>query len=385
MTGGIARMMGEVARRYPGGSLVVSTGSHPGSAATDEAIARPIRRTVVPSSRLRTVQGLLTWTKAAAALDRTIDSSFVWCGNFKPATYPARWLHSRRGVPYGTVLHGSELLLLADRLDHMLHKRIVARALLGAAAVLVANSRFTRELALRVMGQLRLDGRLQVKVVLLGTDPAVFRPAVDTSGVRARYGLDQGRWLVTVARLAAHKGIDTALHVVAALRTEFPDLRYAVVGSGVRHGQLEQLARDLGVTDRVRFLTDVPDADLPPLLNCAEVYLGLSRNVELMAEGFGIAITEASACGIPVVAGASGGIPDAVRDGETGLLVESTVPEPAIEAVRLLLRDAELAGRLGAGGRAAVKSFYNWDRVAAEMHELGVEFGRRPTRGARFE
>jgi phosphatidyl-myo-inositol dimannoside synthase len=243
--------------------------------------------------------------------------------------------------------------------------------------VLVANSHWTRDLALRILAQLGLDGgRLQVRVVLLGTDPGLFHPGVETSGVRARYGVGEGRWLLTVARLAAHKGIDTALRVVAALAPEFPDLRYAVVGSGVRHRQLETLARDLGVSDRVRFLTDVPDADLPALLNCAEVYLGLSRTVELMAEGFGIAISEASACGIPVVAGASGGIPDAVRHGETGLLVDPTVPDPAIEAVRLLLRDGELARRLGAGGRSAAESFYNWDRVAAEMHELGVEFGR---------
>ena len=376
MTGGIARMMGEVARRYPGGSLVVSTGAHPGSAAVDDGIGRPIERTGVPSGRLRTVQGLLTWTRDAAALDRTVDPSFVWCGNFKPATYPARWLHWRRQVPYGTVLHGSELLLLADRLDHMPHKRLIARTLLGSAAVLVANSNWTRDLALRVLGQLGLDGgRLDIRVVLLGTDPRIFRPGIDTSAVRRRYGLGEGRWLLTVARLAAHKGIDTALRVMAALVPEFPDLRYAVVGSGVRHAQLERLAQDLGVRDRVHFLTDVPDADLPALLNCAEVYLGLSRTVELMAEGFGIAITEASACGVPVVAGASGGIPDAVRHGETGLLVDPTDPDPAIEAVRRLLRDGHLARRLGQGGRAAAEAFYNWDRVAAEMHQLGVEFG----------
>jgi phosphatidyl-myo-inositol dimannoside synthase len=379
MTGGIARMMGEVARRYPGESLTVSTGSHPGSAATDGAIGRPVQRSRVPSGRLRTLQGLLTWTREAVALERAISPSFVWCGNFKPATYPARWLRWRSGVPYGTVLHGSELLLLADRLDRLVHKRVIARVLLGSAAVLVANSRWTRDLALRVLGELDLDpDRLEIRIVLLGTDPRVFRPGVETRDVRARYGLGEGRWLFTIARLAAHKGIDTALQVVAALAPEFPDLRYAIVGSGVRHRQLDRLAHELGVGDRVRFLTAVPDADLPALLNCAEIYLGLSRTVELMAEGFGIAITEASACGVPVVAGASGGIPDAVRHGETGLLVDSTGPGPAIEAVRLLLGDAELARKLGAGGRAAAESFYNWDRVATEMHELGIEFGGRP-------
>jgi phosphatidylinositol alpha-1,6-mannosyltransferase len=377
MNGGIARMMGEVARRYPAGSLVISTGSHPDSSRVDGFVAHPVKRTSVPSGRLRTVQGLVAWTRETAALERAIRPAFVWCGNFKPATYPAKWIHWRRGTPYGVVLHGSELLLLTDRLDRLVHKRVVARALLGSAAVLVANSHWTRDLCLQVLSELGLKrASSTVRVVPLGTDPEFFRPGLETSAVRARYRLGPGRWLMTVARLAAHKGIDTALHVLAALRDEIPDLRYAVVGSGVRQPQLERLARDLGVSDRVRFLSGVPDADLPALYNCAEIYLGLSRTVELMAEGFGIAMVEASACGVPVIAGASGGVPDAVRDGETGLLVEPGRPEPAIEAVRLLLRDRALARSLGAGGRAAAEQHYNWDRVSADMYQLAREFDR---------
>jgi phosphatidylinositol alpha-1,6-mannosyltransferase len=176
--------------------------------------------------------------------------------------------------------------------------------------------------------------------------------------------------------LASHKGIDTGLRVLAALRNEFPDLRYAVVGSGVQRTHLEALAKDLGVQDRVRFLGRVPEADLPALYNCGEVYLGLSRTVELMAEGFGISLIEASACGLPVVGALSGGIPDAVRDGETGVLVDSNRTEPATEAVRLLLRDRTLGRRLGYNGRKAAEQHYNWDRVAAEFYRIGSEFTR---------
>ncbi len=183
--------------------------------------------------------------------------------------------------------------------------------------------------------------------------------------------------MLTVARLAAHKGIDTVLHALALLRDEAPELRYAVVGSGIMQRDLETMARELGVADRVRFLTEVADGDLPALYNSAEIYVGVSRQVELMVEGFGISLVEASACGIPVIGGASGGIPDAVRDGETGLLVESGRPEPVRDAVRRLLSDRELALRLGAGGRRAVESFYNWDRVAADVIQIGREFASR--------
>jgi phosphatidyl-myo-inositol dimannoside synthase len=374
MGGGIARMMGEVTRRYPG-PLVVSTGSHPESVKADQAIGREIHRVAVPSRRLRTVQGLVRWTIAATGLARSSGPGFVWCGNFKPAGYPARWLLHRLGMPYGLYLHGTELLLLQDRLAHSWLKRRAARELLGPAAVLAANSRWTRELCLDLLSQLGLArDQSTVRVVHLGTDPEVFRPGLETSEVRSRYRLAEGRWLFTVARLAAHKGVDTGLQVLAKLRHEMPELRYAIVGSGIWQARLESLAQELGVADRVRFLTDVPDADLPALYNLAEIYLGLSRTVELMAEGFGISLSEASASGVPVVAGASGGIPDAVVEGETGLLVDPAGPEAATEAVRKLLRNPELGRRLGAAGRKAVEQYFNWDRVAAELHRTGAEF-----------
>ena len=376
--GGIARMMGELAKRYPPGTLVVSTGRVAGSDEVDRGFRNQVDRVPVASRRLRTVQGLLAWSHRAGKLARAVDPEFVWCGNLKPAGYPARWVRQRAGTPYGIFLYGTDLLLLQERLRHSVLKRGAARALIRSSAVLVTISRWTRELCLTVLRELGFrEGEIDVRTVLLGTDPDHFRPGVDPSSVRARYRLEEGRWLLTVARLVAHKGIDTVLHVLAALRNEHPGLRYAVVGSGGMQGELEGLAGRLGIADRVRFLTNVPDADLPGLYNNAEIYLGVSRPAELMMEGFGISLSEASACGIPVVGGSSGGIPDAVRENETGLLVDARRPEPVIEVVRLLLRDRDLARRLGAGGRKAVESFYNWDRVTADVRKIGAELGDR--------
>jgi phosphatidylinositol alpha-1,6-mannosyltransferase len=377
MGGGIARMMGELVSRYPGNSLTVSTGAYPGAREADSQIGASIDRISVPSRRLRTVQGLAAWTFRAHVLTRSVNPRFVWCGNLKPAAYPARWIHARTGVPYGIMLYGTELLLLRVRMRDSWMKRRVARALFGPAAVLLTISRFTRDLASETLAELGFaDGQIDIRTVPLGTDPDRFRPRIDTMAIRHRYGLDGGRWLLTVARIAAHKGIDTALLVLDVLRHEFPDLRYAVVGSGVKLGEYEALARRLGVGDRVRFLTSVPDADLPGLYNCAELYLGVSRPVELMIEGFGISLSEAAACGIPVIGGRNGGIPDAVREGETGLLVDATSTAEVTEAVRLLLKDRELAQRLGQAGRAAVESFFNWNRVTQDVFRIAEEYAR---------
>jgi phosphatidylinositol alpha-1,6-mannosyltransferase len=193
--------------------------------------------------------------------------------------------------------------------------------------------------------------------------------------VRSRYGLDAGRWLLSVARLSRHKGIDTALQALARLRGRYPSLRYAVVGAGEEQEALAAEARELGVADRVRFLTDVPDRDLPALYNCAELYLGISRLMAQRVEGFGISLAEASACGVPVIAGRSGGIPAAVRDGETGVLVDAERPDAVAEEVARLLDDPALRARLGAAGRQAVERHNNWDRVTADLRRIGHELG----------
>ena len=375
--GGIARLTNELAKQYPAGTLLISTGSHPGSASVDSQLPNHVDRVRIRSTHLRTIQGLLVWSHRVRQLARRFNPGFVWCGNLKPAAFPALWLRRRESIPYGIMLYGSELLLLQHRIRTSARKRAAAKTVFRHAAVLMAISTWTRRLCLEVLDELGWrHGEIEVRTVPLGADPIRFRPGLDTQTVRARYGLNEGRWLLTVARLVGHKGIDTGIKVVAALREAHPELRYAIVGSGSKQLELEALARDLGVTDRVRFLTGVPDADLPALYNCAEIYLGISRPEELLMEGFGISLAEASACGVPVVGGRVGGIPEAVRDGETGLLVDSTDVHAVVASVQSLLSDRQLGQRLGQAGRRAVEDYLNWDRVTADVQRIGEEFVR---------
>lgn len=377
MGGGIARWLGEMARRYPPGSLVVSTGQHPGSMAVDQQIPNVVDRLPLPSSRLRTLQGTLRWSRRAVALASELSVEFIWCGNLKPASYPARWAKVRTGVPYGIFLHGGDLLILRRQIQRSLLKRRTARALFRSASVLINNSSWTASLCGAVLEELGIGaGGPESQTVPLGADPEMFRPGLDQTEVRRRYGLDGRRWLLSVARLTRHKGIDTGIQALAQLVKDYPDLAYAVIGSGDERPALEKMAGTLGVKNRVRFLSDVPDSDLPALYNCAEVYLGLSRIMDQRVEGFGISLVEASACGLPVLAGQTGGIPDAVRQGQTGLLVDAEQPAQVITALRRLLDDRALAVRLGMAGRHAVETYYNWNRVAADIARIGHELSQ---------
>jgi phosphatidylinositol alpha-1,6-mannosyltransferase len=381
MAGGVSRWMYEIARRYPPPGIVVSTGFHPESADVDGTLPSPVDRLPLPAKRLRTLQGLLLWSRRAAVLARSHRARFIWCGDIHPSAYPAKWTRERVGTPFGILLHGADLLVLQHQVHRSAMKRRTARALLGAAAVLVANSEWTRGLAEVLLQELELDvdeGR--VRVVPLGTDPKFFRPGTPTDAVRERYGLRGGRWLLSVSPLAPHKGIDTVLGAVALLEGKEADVRYAVVGEGEGRRELERLAHTLRVADRVRFLGGVPDADLPGLYNLADVYVGASRKTPLTAEGFGIALAEAASAGRPVVAGRTGGIPEAVKDGETGLLVDAERPAEVADAVRRLLREPKLARRLGSAARREIERYYNWDRVARDLAAVAAEAGREAVR-----
>jgi phosphatidylinositol alpha-1,6-mannosyltransferase len=374
MSGGIARLHGEMAKRYPRGDLVVSTPADPDAPEVDAGFPAAVDRLPIGVRRTKTLPAVLFWSRRAASLARQHRVRFVHCGNVKPAGYPARWVHERLHIPYGIFFHGADLLSEQHKIRHSRLKRRTARAIFGGAAVLMTNSAWTRDLALSLLGDLGLDGHgRRLRVVHLGTDPTYFRPGVDARALRARFELpDNGtRWLVTVARLQQHKGMDTVIEALPTILERAPDVRYAVAGTGPDRERLEKRVHQLRLGDRVRFLGGIGDQDLPAFYNLASVYVGASRRAErLGVEGFGISLVEASACGLPVVAGDSGGVPDAVRDGETGILVPPEEPAAIADAICGLLADSAAARRMGENGRRAVETYFNWDRVVRDLRDI---------------
>src|SRR3989442_10965624 len=137
------------------------------------------------------------------------------------------------------------------------------------------------------------------------------------------------------------------IRALPAVRAAVPAARYAVAGVGPRRPQLEALVAELGLGDAVRLLGPVADPHLPALYNAADLYVGASRRHDLLVEGFGISLVEASACGLAVVGGRSGGVPDAVREGETGILVDPDDPAAIAAGINRLLVDDSLRQRLG--------------------------------------
>lgn len=217
-------------------------------------------------------------------------------------------------------------------------------------------------------GLLRDNGvsSARLHVVPNGTNPDRFRP-MDAAAVRNDLGLDDQTVLLTVGRLVPRKGIDTTLRALPSVLDAVPDLTYLVVGTGPDRARLEALARDLGVREHVRFAGEVAFDALPHYYNAADLFVMPSREDPPDVEGFGIVFLEAGACGLPVVGARSGGIPDAVHEGETGLLVPPADPTALSETLARVLTTPDLAARLGQQGRHHAVHEASWDHVADQL------------------
>ena len=204
------------------------------------------------------------------------------------------------------------------------------------------------------------------QVVSYGCNIEQFRPE-GGEAKRRELGLEGRKVLLTLSRLVPRKGIDTVLEALPEISRAVPQVQYIVAGHGPDRARLEQLAERLGVAPLVRFLGMIPDEQLAPLLHMADVFVMPAREERPDVEGFGLVFLEANACGTPVIGSTSGGIPDAVLDGVTGLLVPPQAPGPLAVAAIRLLNDAELRQRLGQVGRERVLREGTWERMAEQL------------------
>lgn len=205
-----------------------------------------------------------------------------------------------------------------------------------------------------------------------GVDEKTFHPDSGGDAVRARLGLTDRPVIVCVSRLVPRKGQDTLILAMPRILAREPDAVLLVVGGGPYEKELRKLAAETRVADSVVFTGAVPWAELPAHYGAGDVFAMpcRTRRGGLDVEGLGIVYLEASATGLPVVAGDSGGAPDAVLDGETGWVVRGGSAEDSADRILALLADAELRERMGERGRQWVEERWRWDLLAERLREL---------------
>ena len=351
--GGIQSLLWEWWRRLPSDQFAVLTSPYKGAREWDAQ--QPFRVERVRESVLLPHPLMV---KCINDLARDFGADFVV---LDPAV-PLGIIGPNLDLPYAVVLHGAEVTV-PGRLPGS--QQVLGRVLRRATHCIAAGSYPARE-AERAAGR-----ALPTTVVAPGVDTDRFRVLDDDArrGARERFGIPiDAELIVGVSRLVPRKGFDTAIAAVARMARARPNLELVIAGAGRDEGRLARLARDRGAP--VRFLGRVSFEDLPLLYGCADVFTMLCRNrwLGLEQEGFGIVFLEAAACGVPQVAGASGGAAEAVDDGVTGIVVDD--PDNVDEVVKAfehLLDDDAVRRSMGAAARVRAEAEFSYEVLAEKL------------------
>lgn len=356
--GGIQSLLWEWWRRLPPESFAVLTSPYEGAGQFDAQQAFHIERTrepvLLPHPWM--VQRINSMARAVGADLVVLDPAL-----------PLGLVGPSLELPYDVVLHGAEVTV-PGRLPFS--KQTLGYVLRRARHIVAAGGYPATE------AEHAAGCKLPITVVPPGVDTERFRPLSDDERSRARadFGIpDSAELVVSISRLVPRKGFDTAIRAAALLHGSRPDLLLAISGSGRDELRLRGLATSLNAP--VRFLGRVSNDDLPRLYGCADAYAMLCRNRwgGLEQEGFGIVFLEAASCGVPQIAGDSGGAAEAVEDDVSGLVVRHPDdPREVAAAFERLLDDPARARHMGVAGRERAVREFSYDVLA---HRLGASLG----------
>ncbi|GII64357.1 glycosyl transferase family 1 [Sphaerisporangium krabiense] len=353
--GGIQSFVYNLAVRQPADSLVVYTSAAPGADAFDRdqpfEVVRERTRMLLPTPAV---------TRRAVEIARGRGCDRVWFGTAAPLGLLTAELRDRAGVGRAVALtHGRDIAWAALPVARSMLRRVGRHV-----DVVTYLGEYTRSRLATVLPRLER--------LVPGVDTEVYTPGADGSAVRRRHGLADRPVVVCVSRLIPRKGQDVLIRAMPLVHRSVPDAVLLIVGDGPDRDRLAKTAQAASVPHAVVFTGAVPREELPAHYAAGDVYAMpcRTRRAGLDVEGLGIVYLEASACGLPVVAGDSGGAPDAVLDGETGYVVDGRDVPMVAGRLAALLRDRALAAELGRAGRAWVESRWRWDTQAARLAEL---------------
>ncbi len=357
--GGIQSFIHALATRLPAGGVVVYAPAWEGAGEFDRQQPFPVLRhptslmLPVPTVRARAVR-----TLTEHGCDTVLFGAAAPLGLLAPALRQAgarRIVAVTHGHEAGwAALPGARRLLrrIGDSVDVVTYLGEYFRVRLARALSPAAAARMAR--------------------LAPGVDTAAFRPGAGGAAVRERLGLAGRPVVVCVSRLVPRKGQDTLLRAWPAVRAAGGDPALLLVGTGPADGGLRRLASQLGVAGSVVFAGQVPAAQLPAYYGAGDVFAMpcRTRRHGLDVEGLGIVYLEASATGLPVIAGDSGGAPDAVLGGETGYVVPGRDVAAVASRISQLLADPAGARAMGEKGLAWVDREWRWNLVAQRLERI---------------
>lgn len=357
--GGIESFVFAMAERMPRDEVVVYTATRRGGAAFDAGLDFPVVR-----DRARLLVPTPTIARRAAEVARAEGCDRVWFGAAAPLGLLAPTLRRAGAERTVATTHGHEIWWASVPVTRQLLHRIGE-----VNDVVTYLGGYSRSRIGAAFGPAARERMMQLTP---GVDDARFLPGTGRRQVRDRHGLADRPVVVCVSRMVARKGQDVLVRALPEVRRRVPDAALLLVGDGPYRRRVAELVDRLGLAEHVVLAGRVPAAELPHYYAAGDVFCmpARSRFGGLEAEGLGICYLEAAAAGLPVVAGDSGGAPDAVLDGENGLVVEGRDEAAVADRCAGLLTDPELSARFGARGREWVAQVWRWDGIAVRLRRL---------------
>lgn len=265
-------------------------------------------------------------------------------------------------ISYSVVVHGTEVM----RLFHPVRSELLSadrdrlvRFVSSAQAVIHSN-----RAVLKLIHECELD-QPRCFLIYPAVRQGIFNPATNdlVCELRERYGLDNRRALLCVARLGLDKGHDVLLDAFTRVVREHSDVKLILAGDGPQREHLEELVDHLEIRDSVIFAGEIPSEELAAHHEISEFFVMPSRSIDRF-EGFGIVFVEAAVCGRTSIGGNQGGTQEAIEDGRTGLLVDPADVDAVVAAINKLLNDCEFRDLLAKKAQERASAEFSLERMA---------------------
>lgn len=358
--GGIQSYLHSLATRIPPDELVVYAPRWRGDTHVKFDAQQPFEVVRHPTTLMLPTPFV---AKKAAELIRSHSCDSAWFGAAAPLAVMAPVLRRAGAETIVASTHGHEV-----GWSMVPGGRGVLRTIGNSVDTVTYVSKYTRGRFASAFGP-----RAALEHVPPGVDTDVFKPDdAARAELRSRYGLGDRPTVLCLSRLVPRKGQDYLIRSIESIRSQVDGAVLVIVGGGPYEGALHSLVRKEGVEDHVIFTGAVPSAELAAHHTIADVFAmpSRTRGAGLDVEGLGIVYLEASACGVPVVAGMSGGAPETVQQNKTGLVVDGRSVQQISDAIVRILSDRALATSMGMAGRRWVDKSWRWDILAEKLRGL---------------
>jgi len=359
--GGIESFVLGLLERVEANSVVILTSSQAKSKEFDQQLLEKYGAIVI-RDRSKILLPTPRITRKAVKVMKQYQAKTIWFGAAAPLALMAKSLRNAGATNILALSHGHEVWWA---------KIPVFRSAIAKISKNVDSLTFLGEFTKNAMLPAIKDPAKLVKIAP-GIDIDHFAPSGIDKNLIEKYKLQDRRVIVCVGRLVHRKGQDKLIEAMPQVLKQFPDAVLLLVGEGPIKSMLDKLIRHHGLEHNVIFTGRVQFADLPKYIQLGELLAMPSRDrfFGLEVEGLGIVYLGASACGVPVIVGKSGGAPDAVVENKTGLIVDGTKPAEIADAVCKLLGDKELAKQMGQSGRDWVVENWQWQIWSDKFNKL---------------